>query len=181
MPSTCDSIYQNRMAYMNRKVLRVQAGRLLEQARRRSSLTYALPDTESGRLLRSLTEKYRGKYVLIDFWGLSCGPCRYGIEHSKTMREALRNHPDVDFLFVSAEDGSEDDYRKYVDEHLAGEDVVRVSCDDFNRLMELFNFLGIPHYETLDREGNVVRNGLRYGPEEDFLHQLERLERQLKE
>ncbi|MBP3472697.1 MAG: TlpA family protein disulfide reductase [Paraprevotella sp.] len=182
MPSTCDSIYQNRMAYMNREVLRVQAGRLLEQARRRSSLTYALPDTEGGRLLRSLTEKYRGKYVLIDFWGLSCGPCRYGIEHSKAMREALRNHPDVDFLFVCAEgDGSEEDYRKYVDEHLAGEDVVRVSCDDFNRLMELFNFLGIPHYETLDREGNVVRNGLRYGPEEDFLHQLERLERQLKE
>lgn len=179
-PSMYDSIYQNRMAYMDREVLREQAGRLLEQARRRNSLTYALPDTEGGRLLRRLTEKYRGKYVLIDFWGLSCGPCRYGIEHSKTMREALRNHPDVDFLFISAEgDGPEDDYRRYVDEHLAGEDVVRLSRDDFNRLMELFNFLGIPHYETLDREGNVVRNGLRYEPEEGFLQQLERLERQM--
>lgn len=178
-PSMYDSIYRNRMVYMDREVLRAQAGRLLEQVRRHNSLTYALPDTKGGRLLRRLTEKYRGKYVLIDFWGMSCGPCRSGIEHSKTMREALRNHPDVDFLFISAEgDGSEADYRKYVDEHLAGEDVVQVSRDDFNRLMELFNFLGIPHYETLDREGNVVRSGLQYGPEERFLQQLERLERQ---
>ena len=40
-PSMYDSIYQNRLAYMNREVMRVQAGRLLEQARRRNTLTYA--------------------------------------------------------------------------------------------------------------------------------------------
>lgn len=180
-PSMYDSIYQNRLAYMNREVLRVQAGRLLEQARRRNTLTYALPDTEGGKLLRRLTEKYRGKYVLIDFWGMFCGPCRSGIERSKPMREALRNHPDVDFLFISTEgEGPEENYRKYVDEHLSGEDVVQVSRDDFNRLMELFNFLGIPHYETLDRMGNVVRSGLRYASEEQFRLHLENLKQQLE-
>lgn len=180
-PSMYDSIYQNRLAYMNREVLRVQAGRLLEQARRRNTLTYALPDTEGGKLLRRLTEKYRGKYVLIDFWGVFCGPCRSGIERSKPMREALRNHPDVDFLFISTEgEGPEENYRKYVDEHLSREDVVQVSRDDFNRLMELFNFLGIPHYETLDRMGNVVRSGLRYAPEAQFRLHLEDLKRQLE-
>ena len=180
-PSMYDSIYQNRLAYMNREVMRVQAGRLLEQARRRNTLTYALPDTEGGKLLRRLTEKYRGKYVLIDFWGMFCGPCRSGIERSKPMREALRNHPDVDFLFISAEgEGPEENYRKYVDEHLSGEDAVQVSRDDFNRLMELFNFLGIPHYETLDRMGNVVRSGLRYASEEQFRLHLENLKQQLE-
>lgn len=180
-PSMYDSIYQNRLAYMDREVLRVQAGRLLEQARRRNTFTYALPDTEGGKLLRRLTEKYRGKYVLIDFWGMFCAPCRSGIERSKPMREALRNHPDVDFLFVSAEgEGPEENYRKYVDEHLSGEDVVQVSRDDFNRLMELFNFLGIPHYETLDRMGNVVRSGLHYAQEEQFRLHLEHLKQQLE-
>ena len=97
------------------------------------------------------------------------------------MREALRNHPDVDFLFISTEgEGPEENYRKYVDEHLSREDVVQVSRDDFNRLMELFNFLGIPHYETLDRMGNVVRRGLRYAPEALFRLQLEDLIRQLE-
>lgn len=180
-PSMYDSIYQNRLAYMNCEVLRVQAERLLEQACRRNTLTYALPDTEGGKLLRRLTEKYRGKYVLIDFWGMFCGPCRSGIERSKPMREALRNHSDVDFLFISTEgEGPEENYRKYVDEHLSGEDVVQVSRDDFNRLMELFNFLGIPHYETLDRMGNVVRSGLRYASEEQFRLHLENLKQQLE-
>ena len=85
------------------------------------------------------------------------------------------------FLFISTEgEGPEENYRNYVDEHLSGEDVVQVSRDDFNRLMELFNFLGIPHYETLDRMGNVVRSGLRYAPEEQFRLHLEDLKRQLE-
>lgn len=181
MPSMLDSIYQNRLEYMNRTILRTQASRVLEQARRRCSLTYTLPDTEGGKILRRLTDKYKGKYVLIDFWGMFCGPCRSGIERSKLMREALRNHADVDFLFISTEgEDSEENYRKFVDEHLAGEDVVQVSRDDFNRLMELFNFLGIPHYETLDREGNVVRSGLHYAPEEQFRQHLEHLKQQLE-
>ena len=54
-----------------------------------------------------------------------------------------------------------------------------IGCD-FNRLMELFNFLGIPHYETLDRMGNVVRSGLRYASEEQFRLHLENLKQQLE-
>ena len=180
-PALFDSVYDNRLAYMDREALRVQAGRLLEKARRQSSLTYKLPDTEGGRLLRRLTEKYKGKYLLIDFWGMYCGPCRSGIEHSKKMREALRNHPDVDFLFISKEgEGPEASYRKYVEEQLDGEDVIQVSGDDYHRLMELFNFLGIPHYETLDPEGKVVRKGLQYDSEEQFLHQLNNLKSKLE-
>ena len=181
-PSMYDSIYQNRLAYMDREALQVQAKRMLEKARRRNTLTYALPDTEGGKLLRRLTGKYKGKYVMIDFWGMFCGPCRAGIERSKPMREALRNHPDVDFLFVSVEgEGPEGNYRKYVGENLSGEDVVQVSRDDFNRLMELFNFLGIPHYETLDRNGNVVRDGLHYEADADaFKAQLDRMKKTLE-
>lgn len=180
-PETCDSIYENRLTYLNRDVLRTQAARLREKARRHSTLTYALPDTKGGRLLRRLTEKFKGKYLMIDFWGMSCAPCRAGIEHSQKVRETLRNHPDLDFLFISAEgDGPEADYRKYVNEHLDGEDVVQVSRDDFNLLMELFNFLGIPHYETLDRKGNVVRNGLHYTTEQYLLQQLDELKSQLE-
>lgn len=179
-PSLCDSIYDSRLAYMDREVLRTQAGRLLEKARQRSSLTYELPDTPAADLLRRFTEKYEGKYLMIDFWGMSCGPCRSGIQRSKKMRETLRNHPDVDFLFISAEgDGPEEDYRKYVAEWLDGEDVVRVSRDEFNSLMELFGFLGIPHYETLDRQGNVVRNALHYDWDEHFLKQLDELKSKL--
>ena len=182
-PLVYDSVYTNRLAYMNHEGLRTQAALVHEKARQRTSLTYTLPDTKGADILRALTDKYRGKYLLIDFWGMSCGPCRSAIEQSKPIRESLRQHPDIDFLFISDDnDGNEELYQEYVNKNLDGEDVVRVPRADFNRLMELFNFLGIPHYETLDRQGNVVRDGLHiYGTDEDFLDRLNRLKSELGE
>ena len=99
------------------------------------------------------------------------------------MRRALRDHPDVDFLFINAEgESSESAYREFVGQYLDGEDVQQVTRDEFNSLMDLFGFLGIPHYETLDPEGNVVRDGLHYEENADLFknRQLDRLKKLLE-
>ena len=58
----------------------------------------------------------------------------------------------------------------------------QVTRDEFNSLMELFAFLGIPHYETLDRNGNVVRDGMHYEKDADTFraNQLNRLKEALE-
>ena len=54
-------------------------------------------------------------------------PCRSGIERSKAMREALRDDKEVDFLFVSVKgEAPAEEFRKYVSENLAGEDVQEI-------------------------------------------------------
>ena len=158
--------------------LKAELDRLYAQELEAQKPTWILPEGEATDILRRMTDMYRGKYLLIDFWGMDCGPCRAGIERSKEMREAFRDHPDVDFLFISDPPSSQEAYDAYVKEHLDGEDCQIVSRDDFNKLMQLFKFLRIPHYETLAPDGNVLNKGLEYSTIEAFTKQLEELREQ---
>ena len=66
-------------------------------------------------------------------------------------------------IFIAGErtaDGS-DAYKKYVAVWLADEEAICVTNADFTRLQELFQFNGIPHYETITPDCRRVRDDLR--------------------
>ena len=143
-------------------------------------MSYTLPDCEATTILRKITDKYKGKYLYIDFWATFCGPCRGGIEESKTWREELRNNPDFEFIFITGDkDSPKKDFDKYVAENLNGAEVYRIPQAEYNKLMELFKFSGIPQYEALDRNGNVLKfcNKYRDGGKEQFLKNIELLKK----
>lgn len=117
---------------------------------------YDLPDTEGGRLMRQLVAPYAGKWLLVDFWATSCGPCRANIEHMKPFRDANRNNEYFDFLFITGEDESPADvYTSFVNENLTGDHVLRLPQSDHNRLRALFGIDGIPRYVLIDPLGRV--------------------------
>ena len=136
----------------------------------------------SADLIRSLCEKYPGRYLVIDFWGMHCGPCRAEIEYSKELRAKIAQRDDVKLVFIAEERTSEgsDGYKKYVAEWLADEETVCLSKSDFNRMMELFRFNGTPHYETITPDGRRVRDDLRIDGYDNFDYELERLKEKLK-
>jgi thiol-disulfide isomerase/thioredoxin len=143
-------------------------------------MSYTLPDCEATTILRKITDKYKGKYLYIDFWATFCGPCRGGIEESKTWREELRNNPDFEFIFITGDkDSPKKDFDEYVAENLNGAEVYRIPQAEYNKLMELFKFSGIPQYEALDRNGNVLKfcNKYRDGGKEQFLKNIELLKK----
>ena len=126
-------------------------------------LSTPLPDTPMADLIRSLCAKYPGRFLIIDFWGMGCGPCRSAIQSSKEKRAEIAKRDDVKLVFIAGErttDGS-DAYKKYVDEWLADEETICVTNTDFTRLQELFQFNGIPHYETITPDGHRVRDDLQ--------------------
>ena len=129
-----------------------------------TELSTPLPaDNPSADFIRSISAKYPGRFLIIDFWGMGCGPCRAAIQSSKAKRAKLAERDGVKLVFIAGErtaDGS-DAYRKYVKEWLADEETVCITNEDFTRLQELFRFNGIPHYETITPDCRRVRDDLQ--------------------
>ena len=145
-------------------------------------LATPLPDAPMADLIRSLSAKYPGKFLMIDFWGMSCGPCRGAIQASKELRAEIAKRDDVKLIFIAGERTTEgsDEYKQYVAEWLSNEETVCVTNADFTRLQELFQFNGIPHYETITPDCRRVREDLRFSGYHNFDYELQRLLEKLK-
>ena len=144
-------------------------------------LVTQLPYTPAAEMIRTLLDKYPGMFLFIDFWGMSCGPCRAAIQQSKELRAEIAKRDDVKLIFIAEEntpDGS-DAYKKYVAEWLAGEEAVCVSNAEFSRLQEMFEFNGIPHYETITPDGYRVCEDYRLRGYENFVEQFEKMKKKL--
>jgi len=120
-------------------------------------LPRSLPEGLDADIFSKLMADHKGKYVFVDFWGTSCGPCRGDINSSKEMREQCADSPDFDFVFVTCKDWSPN--KKVYDDYVKEQNLKHsyfISDDDFKSMMQLFRFTGIPHYVFIDPDGNVL-------------------------
>ena len=131
----------------------------------------------SAVLIRALCARYPGRYLMIDFWGMSCGPCRAAIQMSKELRAEIAKRDDVKLIFIAEERTAEgsDEYRKYVSEWLADEETICLTKSDFVRLQD-----SIPHYETITPDCRRVCDDLRINGYDNFDEELQRLKEKLK-
>lgn len=133
--------------------------------------TYELPDTEAGVMFKGIIAPFRGKYLIVDFWESSCGPCVAGIKQNKTLREKLKDNSNIAFLYICSEGTPKERYDQFVEEQRL-ENSWRLTEDQYIMMRELFKFNGIPHYEYVDREGKIMTRGLDVYKVESSLEDL---------
>ena len=172
---------------MTNPYIRQRAEQFRDRRLSQKDLATPLPDVPAAELIRSLVAKFPGKFLVIDFWGMSCGPCRAAIQQSKNLRAKIAKRDDVKLVFIAGERGrggastgmrtikGSDDYKQYIAEWLADEETVCISHQDFARLQDLFQFNGIPHYETITPDCRRVSDNLGISGYHDFENELQRV------
>jgi thiol-disulfide isomerase/thioredoxin len=171
------------LASFTNPVIRQKAEAFYAYKIAQTDLSTPLPvNSASAGLIRRLCDKYPGRYLLIDFWGMGCGPCKSAIQSSKDIRAEIAKRDDVKLIFIAGErtaEGSEA-YHQYVKEWLADEETICVTNNDFTRLQELFRFNGIPHYETITPDCRRVRDDLQIHGFHGFDYEMQILKEKLK-
>ena len=171
------NVFPRYVASFSHEALRRHAEQFHAARQAKASFTSPLPEGQPAELIRSLQARYPGRYLVIDFWGMGCGPCRSAIQSSKELRAEIAKRDDVKLVFIAGEataEGSEA-YHKYVKEWLADEETICIPDTEFSRLQEYFRFNGIPHYETITPDGRRVGEEYRINGLYNFKFEMERL------
>ena len=169
------NVFPRYVASFSHEALRRHAEQFHAARQAKASFTSPLPEGQPAELIRSLQMRYPGRYLVIDFWGMGCGPCRGAIQSSKELRAEIAKRDDVKLVFIAGEETAEgsEAYHKYVKEWLADEETICIPNTEFSRLQEYFRFNGIPHYETITPDGRIVGEEYRINGLYNFKYDME--------
>ena len=141
---------------LNDKYVAIQKRSLSDTANLKSADEVA--DMSDGeKILRKITEPYRGKLILLDIWGTWCGPCKEALSHSQEEYERLK---DFDLVYLYLANSSDDESWKNVikEYNLVGDNVVHYNLPE-SQQSAIENFLQVhsfPTYKLIDRDGSVL-------------------------
>lgn len=98
---------------------------------------------------------FRGKYILIDFWGSWCKPC---IENLPKMKEIYKNFTDYDIEFIGIANDTKSNWTKSITKYnLQWINII----DENNVISELYNIKSYPSTFLIDPNGKIIAKNLR--------------------
>ena len=128
-------------------------------------------------LFRKYTEPYKGKIILVDFWGTWCIPCMQALAKSQEEYKRLSPH-DIVYMYF-ANNSPEAKWKDAIEQHqIKGDNVVHFNLEpkEQKAIEQYFQVQSFPSYYLIDKEGNP----LPYKVDARDLENLVRLLEQMK-
>ena len=113
--------------------------------------------SDGEKILRKITEPYRGKLILLDIWGTWCTPCKEALSHSAEEFERLKDY-DLVYLYLASR-SSDESWKNVIKEYdLTGDNIVHYNLPaNQQRAVEHFvKVASYPTYRLIDRDGTVL-------------------------
>lgn len=108
------------------------------------------PTTKGDSIFQRIIEPYKGNVLFVDFWEMSCGPCRGAMLQMRDEVEANKDKP-VKYLYIT--DDKEEYCRTFLEPNNIQGEHIFVSRTEWGFLQDKFQFTGIPFTVLYDKEG----------------------------
>ena len=125
------------------------------------------PKMSAQQILPTITDKYKGKAVLIDFWNTWCVPCRAAMSAIRPLKEQLH---DVVYVYISDASSPVDKWGEMI-KTISGVHV-RLTKEQAAALAEIHKFSGIPTYFVVNKEGKITYQKTSFPGVETLREQL---------
>lgn len=108
------------------------------------------PMTKADSIFQRIIEPYKGNVLYVDFWEMSCGPCRGLMLNMRDEVDANKDKP-VKYLYIT--DDTEERCRPFLEPNDIKGEHIHITRSEWGYLQEKFQFSGIPYHFILDKNG----------------------------
>ena len=108
-------------------------------------------------LFRELAEPYKGKIILVDFWGTWCVPCLQALSKSQEEYQRLSQY-DIVYMYF-ANKSPEAKWKDVIEQYqIKGDNVVHFNLEPAEQkaIEQYFHVNSFPSYFLIDQEGNLL-------------------------
>ena len=129
---------------------------------------------KGAKLLANLKSSFKGKALLLDFWGTWCAPCLSDLPFSKKLHEETEDLP-LEYIYLCTSNNSSiEKWKNKIAELSIPGTHIFVDEKIENELMGMFQASGFPSYRFIDKNGKYKSGVIRWMSEIDR-NKLEKL------